>query len=280
MGDRLGIIAGSGEFPLIAAALARRAGYDCVIAAIRGEADPGVGERSDSLEWFEAGDLAGILGYLKTRGVGSLLLAGKISQQAAFREGPPDAPASAILAAAGSRSPVRMIEALIGFLGTQGIRILDPTPFLKDLFCPPGILTATRPSPAVLEDAAFGFGIARKLADLDIGQTVVVKGRAVVAIEGIEGTDKAIARGGELAGPGTTAVKVVRSSQDPRIDLPAVGPGTVLSLVRSRGSALCFEAGRVAFFRREEAVDLADKNGIAVLSMEDPDAASGQRRQS
>jgi len=280
MGDRLGIIAGSGEFPLIAAALARRAGFDCVIAAIRGEADPGIGERSDSLEWFDAGDLAGILGYLKTRGVGSLLLAGKIHPRAAFREGPPDAPGAAILAAAGSRRPARMIEALIGFLGTQGIRVLDPTPFLKDLFCPAGVLTANPPSPAVREDAAYGFGIARTLADLDIGQTVVVKGRSVVAIEGMEGTDKAIARGGELAGPGTTAVKVARSNQDPRIDLPAVGLETVRSLVRSGGIALCFEAGRVAFFRREEAVALAERHGIAVLAIEGPEAASDQRRQS
>jgi len=205
---------------------------------------------------------------------------GDAVQRAAFRQGPPDALGSAILAAAGALSPVRMIEALIGFLETQGIRILDPTPFLKDMFCPPGVLTATRPSAAVLEDAAFGFGIARKLADLDIGQTVVVKGRAVVAIEGIEGTDKAIERGGELAGPGTMALKVARSSQDPRIDLPAVGPGTVLSLARSGGSALCFEAGKVAFFRREEAVALADGHRIALLAMEDPDAASSQRRQS
>ena len=126
--------------------------------------------------------------------------------------------------------------------------------------------TTDRPSRELELDIAFGWEMARNIADSDIGQTVVVKDRAIVAVEGMEGTDETIKRGGRLAGKGTTVVKVSRMSQDPRIDLPAVGLATVQSLVAAKSSVLCFEAGQMPFFQRQEAVCLADAQGIAIIA--------------
>ena len=112
----------------------------------------------------------------------------------------------------------------------------------------------------------FGWGIARKLADLDIGQTVIVKGKAIVAVEGIEGTDEAIKRAGELAGKGIVVVKVSRSYQDPRIDLPAVGLETVKSLIQAGGQGLGFEARKIPFFQKGEAISLADDHGVSIIA--------------
>jgi len=269
MGDRLGIIAGSGEFPLLAAAEARRKGLDVVVAAIRDEADPGLAARIPGVEWFDVRDAAGLSAFLAGRGVRSVLLAGKIRPEAALAADPADPAARRILEDAGGRSPSRLIAGLIRLLEAQGLRVEDPTPFLAPLFCPPGPLTRIPGSPAVAGDAAYGFRIARVLADEDIGQTVIVKAGMIIAVEGMEGTDRAILRGGELAGPGTVAVKVSRSSQDPRIDLPAVGLETVRSLVAARAAALAVEAGRVPFFQREEAVALAESRGIALIALPD-----------
>ena len=117
-----------------------------------------------------------------------------------------------------------------------------------------------------MADIKFGWTVARQIADLDIGQTVIVKEKAIVAVEGMEGTDETIERGGLLAGKGTTVVKVSRTHQDPRVDLPAVGLNTVQSLIDAKSAALCVEANRVAFFQREEAIALAKSNNIVILA--------------
>jgi UDP-2,3-diacylglucosamine hydrolase len=269
MGERLGIIAGSGEIPFAVAAEARRKGFDVFIAAVRGEADPRIGEGAAAVEWLDPMDAVGLLSFLKSHDIGSVLMAGKVRPDAAVRN--PDR-------AAGG-SPSRLIGKLIALLESRGVRVEDPTPFLAGAFPPPGVLTKAPLETGILEDAEYGFGIARVLADLDVGQTLAVRNRMIVAVEGMEGTDRAILRAGELAGPGTVVVKVGRSGQDPRIDLPAAGFETVRSLVRARASAFAFEAGRVAFFGGAEVIALAEANGIALLSIEPPGVPGGPRRQ-
>ena len=280
MGDRLGIIAGSGEFPVLAAAEARRRGIEVVVAAVRGEADPGLAERVSGVEWFDVDDAAGLSAFLVNRGIRNVLLAGKVRPEAALRTAGGNSAAEGIRREARGGSPALLVASLIRYLEAQGIRVEDPTPFLCSLFCPPGILTRTPVSPGISEEVAYGFKIARLLADADIGQTVIVKGRMTIAVEGIEGTDRAILRGGELAGPGTVVVKVGRSNQDPRIDLPGVGLDTVRSLVAARAAALAIEAGRVLFVGREGAVALAESRGISLLAVRDPEIPADFRRQS
>lgn len=267
MGRKLGILAGAGAFPRLAAARARREGERVVVAAVRGEADPAFAAAADVLEWIEAGDLARTLAFFKREGVNELLLAGKIDPRVlVLRPDGLDAAARELVGRLADLGPASVLSVLVGFLSSQGIRVLDPTPYLKDFFCAPGVLTRTNPSEDILGDIAFARPKARVLADLDVGQTVAVKNRLVVAVEGVDGTDRTILRAGELAGPGIVAVKVARTRQDPRLDLPAVGLETIRSLVRARGRALWYEAAAMPFFEREESVALADGSGIVVVA--------------
>ncbi len=274
MGQRIGIIAGSGEFPLLAVAEARRRGLEATVAAVRGEAEETLGDAVPDAAWFGPGELVGLLGFLQSRGIAEVLIAGKVRPESVLRPGAADPAALRVLDLAGGASPSKLIGSLIAFLEKQGIRVLDPSPFLADQLFPPGVLTRTRPSPAVLADIGRGFAVARTLADLDAGQTVVVKDGAIVALEGAEGTDRTIRRGGELAGPGTVVVKVARSNQDPRIDLPGAGLQTVRSLIEARAAAFAFEAEKVVLFRKDESVAAADEHGIALVAT----VPSGERR--
>ena len=274
MGQRIGIIAGSGEFPLLAVAEARRRGLEATVAVVRGEAEETLGETVPDAVWFGPGELGGLLGFLKSRGIADVLIAGKVRPESVLRPGAADPVALRVLDLAGGRSPSLLIGGLIAFLEEQGIRVLDPAPFLADRFFPPGVLTRTQPSPAVLADIGRGFTVARTLADLDAGQTAVVKDGAIVALEGAEGTDRAILRAGELAGPGTVVVKVARTNQDARIDLPGAGLKTVRSLIEARAAAFAFEAGKVVLFRKDESIAAADEHGIALVATGPP----GERR--
>ena len=138
--------------------------------------------------------------------------------------------------------------------------------FIESLVCLPGVLTTKKPSSKIRGDIDFGWGIARKLADIEIGQTIVVKEKAVVAVEGMEGTDAAIKRGGMLAGEDTVVIKICRTHQDPRIDLPAVGIHTLNALVAARSRALCLEAKKMPFFQKEESLALANAHGITIIA--------------
>jgi len=251
----------------LAAARARREGDRVVVAAVRGEADPALAANAEVLEWIEVGDLGRTLAFLKKEGISELLLAGKIDPRVLLlRPEGLDAAARDIVGQLADLGPMSVLGVLIGFLASQGIKVLDPTPFLKDFFCAPGVLTRTAPTEDVLADIAFGRPKARALADLDVGQTVAVKNRLVIAVEGLDGTDRTILRAGELTGPGVVVVKVARTRQDPRLDLPAVGLETVRSLVRARGRALWFEAAAMPFFEKDEAVALADGSGVAIVA--------------
>jgi hypothetical protein len=265
MGNRLGIIAGSGTTPFYLCERARHKGYACVVAAVRGEADPLLEQKADAFSWISAGEASRLFTFFRGQGVSEAVFAGKFDPRIYFDQYSDEA-ARTVLALSPGGSPVPVTQTIIRFFAAEKIAVIDPSPFLEPYFCEPGLLTRTLPRPAVRADMDYGFKIARTLADLDIGQTVVVKNRTVVAVEGMEGTNRAIERAGILAGKGVTAVKVCRSAQDPRIDLPAVGLETVRSLVKAGGAALCFEARRMPFFEKEEAAGLADQAGMAILA--------------
>jgi DUF1009 family protein len=266
MGNRLGIIASSGEIPSLIQEKARDKGYTCVVAAIEGQAEISVMADSEIARWFELGDIEGVISYFNSNGVSEVIFAGKIDPRVIYNKTRFDPTALRILDSGIDKKPTSIIEKVIFFFEEQGLSVIDPTPFLSSFFCEEGIITKTQPSEMIELDIAFGWDIARSIADLDIGQTVIIKSRAIVAIEGMEGTNQAIKRGGHLAGMGTTMVKVSRMRQDPRIDLPAVGLATVQSLVEAKCSALCFEAGKMPFFQKHDAVALADAHNIAIIA--------------
>jgi DUF1009 family protein len=266
MGRRLGVIAGSGEFPVHVCREASKKGLICTVACIKGEADDSLPGIVDDYEWFEAHEIGNVIAFFKKNQVSEAVFAGKIDHRIIYKSEELQKILPVLLGSGKGRSPTALIRSAIDIFSTQGIAIVDPTPYIASAFCEAGVLTASKPSPRAEEQIHYGWDIAKKLADFDIGQTVVVKGNAVVAVEGMEGTDRTIERAGELAGKGIVAVKVSRSSQDPRIDLPAVGLRTVESLVRAGGHALGFEAKKIPFFHKEKAVALADAHGISIIA--------------
>ena len=241
-------------------------GDACVVAGIKGEAENTLAERVENFAWFDVHEIDNLIAFFKKNQVSEAVFAGKIDHRIIYKSEELSKILPALLGTEKDRTPSGLIQTAIQILSTQGIAILDPTPYVASAFCEEGILTETKPSPKINEDIDFGWDIARQLADLDIGQTVIIKGKAIVAVEGMEGTDEAIKRAGELARKGIVVVKVSRSSQDPRIDLPAVGFETVKSLILAGGQALGFEAQKIPFFQKKEAITLAESHGISIVA--------------
>ncbi len=266
MGRRLGVIAGSGMFPIHVCQEAHRMAETCVVAGIKGEAENILAERVENFAWFDVHEIGNLIAFFKKNQVSEAVFAGKIDHRIIYKNEELSKTLPVLLGTGKDLTPTTLIQTAIQVLSSQGIAVIDPTPYVASAFCEEGILTETKPSAKTEEDIDFGWDIARQLADLDIGQTVIIKGKAVVAAEGMEGTDDAIKRAGELAGKGIVAVKVGRSSQDPRIDLPAVGLETVKSLISVEGQALGFEARLIPFFQKEEAISLADSHGLSIIA--------------
>lgn len=266
MGQKIGILAGSGEVPFLVREEARKKGYEAVLVGLSGMTDEAAPNESDGFFRAEANDIYRIISFFKEHGITRVVPAGKIDPKVLVEEARLNEGLKASLDILPDNLPSTVLEMAFAEFSKAGLDILDPTIFLKDYFCPEGILGRVHPSEAAEKDIDFGWKTARSAADLDIGQTLVVKNRIVVAVEGMEGTDAAVERGGKLAGPFTVVVKVCRSSQDPRIDLPAVGMGTVRKCVEARCSALCLEAEAMPFFQRQEAVALADSQNMAVVA--------------
>jgi DUF1009 family protein len=266
MDKRLGVIAGSGESPSFIQIRAQAMGYSCVTAALRDEADPSLKEQSGPLAWFAVTDVAGIVRFFKSHGITEAVFAGKVDPRHIYAKKKLGTALLRLLQRGRDQSAESVIRAAMEYFARQGIDFISPEPFFAEAMCTPGLLSRSKPHSTVEADIDWGWERARQLADADVGQCIVVKDKAVVAIEGMEGTDAAIRRGGELAGEGFVVIKLARSNQDPRIDLPAVGLETVKSLVAAGGKALCFEAGKMPFFQKDAALTLADRHGIVVLA--------------
>ncbi len=265
MENKLGIIAGSGEFPRLVVEEAKKLGYKCAVAAIEGEAEASILEEVD-LRWFGIEDIQNIISFFNALGVSEAVLAGKIDHRIIYNFDDFSLASFPFLDKNKPRSPTALLKAIIDYLEQKGIKIKSPFFLLSSLVCKEGILTVTKPSPLIEEDVAFGWKMAKKIADWDIGQTLVVKDKAVVAVEGMEGTDRTIKRAGLLAGPGTVVVKAARTRQDARVDLPAVGLKTLEVMVEVGSRALCFEAEIMPFFQKEAAIKLADVNHISIIA--------------
>ena len=266
MGKRLGIIAGSGEVPFFIFKEVEKLGYFSLVAGIAGDAEDSLADSIEKFQLFAVNQIEDIIKYFKQEDIHEVLFAGKIDHRRIYEEQGFNALVFDILSQSEDKSPTSLISLAIEYLSKKGITVLDPTKFLSSLFIDEGILSKVKPTSQIEKDINFGWEKARVLADLDIGQTLVLKDRAVVAVEGMEGTDAAIRRGGELAGPGTVVIKLSRSMQDPRIDLPAVGVSTVREIVDAECAALYVEAHNVAFFQKEESVSLANASGITVVA--------------
>jgi|Deesub1362B_J571_1020462.scaffolds.fasta_scaffold00001_628 hypothetical protein len=264
MGRKLGVIAGSGEMVSFLLGKFHQEGNRVYLAAIKDNAPEEIISLADEARWFSLTDFYNILAFFKDQGVAEVFMVGKIDPAQLFRTDKSNFLLKKMLALLPDRHPKTLINLVFSFFENQGIKIGEVDPYLEELFLPPGVLTRRKPTTQEEEDARFALPLARKMADLEIGQTIVVKNKAVVAVEAMEGTDEAVLRAGDLVGSGTVVVKVGRTHQDNRIDLPVVGLSTIKSMIDSAATALFLESGKVAFIQANKAIELADSQGIAI----------------
>jgi hypothetical protein len=276
-GEALGLIAGSGSLPLEIARAARRRGRGVLALGFPGHTDARLEGEVPEVVWLSPGRVGAALEALRAGRVREAVLAGKLPKELLYQD-PERLELDGLGREALGRLPDRRDGSLLSLVAEtlhgRGIHLLPQAELVPELLPGEGPLGALRPTPAQSADIAFGWPVARALAGLDVGQVVVVKDRAVLAVEALEGTDAAIRRAGRLA-PGAVAVKVARPNQDPRFDLPVIGPGTLAALREARAGALAFEAGRTLVLERAALVQGADAAGIALLGVAREPAAGG-----
>ncbi len=267
----LGVIAGESPLPRLSLERARRQGIVTVAAGIRGACDPQLGDAADHFREFGLGQLGGVIRYFRRHGVHRALMIGRVRHASVFSLVSADAAFLKLLARLRDRTTTSLLGTVADFLAGEGIEIIDSTTYLADLLVAERLYTAKRRlAPRLLADIEFGWQKAWGIAALDIGQTVCVKNRAVVAVEAMEGTDRTIARGGELARGGLTVVKVSRPGGDMRFDVPVIGPTTVEALQAAGARAFVVEAGRTLMLDQELTVRRAEKAGIVLLGKRQP----------
>jgi DUF1009 family protein len=267
----LGLIAGNGRFPFLVAEGARRAGRRVVAVAIREEASPDLEKDVDELHWVGLGQLGRCIEALRAAGAREAVMAGQVRHRQIFSDVVPDLKMIGVLARLALKNTDSLIGAVADALAREGITLLPSTAFLKDDLAGKGALTDRQPSRDEHADIAYGRTVARTLAGHDLGQTAVVKDRAAVALEAMEGTDEVIRRAGRIAGPGCVVVKVAKPKQDVRFDVPVVGPGTIEAMREARAAVLAVDAGRTLLLDRPAFVAAAHGAGIAVWGMSEAD---------
>jgi UDP-2,3-diacylglucosamine hydrolase len=265
--DKIGLIAGGGQFPLIFAAKARANGYQVVAAAYRNEADPGLESAVDAQEWFHLGQVKRLLRFFNRHGVTQTVMLGTIQKTRLFTDVKPDIKALSMVASMRHTHDDGILRAFARLLEKEGIHVRASTFLLPELLAPAGIWTRRKPSRDERKDMALGWQIAKEIGRLDIGQCIVVGGGSVLAVEAIDGTDATIARGGDLARGEAVVVKVCKPNQDTRFDIPAIGVTTIETMQAAGARALAVEAGKAVAFDREEMIAAADRYGMAVVAL-------------
>jgi len=266
----LGLIAGNGRFPFLVAAAGRRAGRRVVAVAIKEETDPALAGEVDEIHWVSLGQLGRCIDALKGGGVREAVMAGQVKHKQIFADIVPDLKMMGLLARLALKNTDSLIGAVADTLGREGIALLSSTALLQDQMATAGAMTRRRPSGDELKDVEYGREVARAVAGFDIGQTVVVKDRAVVAVEAMEGTDEAIRRAGRIAGAGCTVVKVAKPRQDVRFDVPVVGPGTVAAMSEAKARVLAVQAGETLLLDRADLMAAAEQADLALWGFEPP----------
>jgi len=266
---RIGLIAGNGRFPFLALQGARGLGHDVTVVAVKEEAFPeleGAARAAGAdLHWVSLGHLGKCIKILKTAGIRQAIMAGQVKHARIFSGIMPDLTLLSVLAKLRSKNTDALISAVAEVLRGEGIELLNSTAFLQPLLAKAGTLSKAAPSPEELEDLTFGYRMADAIAGLDIGQTIVVKDKAVVAVEAMEGTDAVIRRAGEIAGGGTRVIKVAKPNQDMRFDVPVVGVATVEIMKAAGATVLSVDAGKTLIVDGERFFEAANAAGLVVV---------------
>jgi DUF1009 family protein len=265
--EKIGIIAGGGQFPLLFIEAAKKAGRSVYVIAHRNETDESVVAAADESCWVKLGQLGKIIRFFKDNGVAETVFLGTITKTQIFRDILPDLKGLSLWNKIDIKQDDAILRAVAQALENEGVQVLESTLYLEHLLFPNGVLTRKKPNKGQRKDIDFGWRNARAIGRLDIGQCVVVRDCSVMAVEAIEGTDATILRGGKLAKEKAVVVKLRKPNQDFRFDLPATGLGTIESIKEVKGSVLAVEAGQSLLFDRETMIKAADEAGIVVVGV-------------
>ena len=277
-----GLIAGNGRFPFLVLEGARSQGIEMAVIALKEEASPELEKIAKRLHWVSLGELSKTIQLLQQEGVTQAVMAGQVKHNKIFSAIRPDWKLAKLLFSLPRKNTDALIGAVSRVLEEDGIRLVDSTLFLKPLVPEAGVLTRRAPNEHEAEDMAYGLGVARQIAGMDVGQTVVIAGRACVAVEAMEGTDETIARAARITGgKPLVVVKVSKPGQDMRFDVPVVGLPTIEQMKVAGATALAVDAGRTLLFDRAKLIEQADAAGIAIeafpvtVAPEPKDASGG-----
>jgi DUF1009 family protein len=267
MQNKIGLIAGNGLFPILLAQAAKEQGCQVIAVAIKEETSPDLAQQVERIQWISLGELKKLFKFFQEEQIDQAVMAGQIKPAALFGKIAFDDEFLSLLKEAKDRKADSLLKAVAERLGTIGVKLLDSTIFLKRYLAQKGQLTKSNPTQSEWEDIAFGFETAKQIAGLDIGQTVVVKNKAILAIEAIEGTDEAIRRAAVWDGLGVVVVKVSKPKQDMRFDVPVIGLETISVLDEVKARVLAVEAGKTLFLQKERCFSQAENSGICIVGV-------------
>ena len=267
--DAFGVIAGNGVYPRLLADSARKSGVKKIVAAaFTGETDPALVEYVDLLEWMRVGQLNRLLKFFRAQDIHHAVMAGQIAPKNLF-DLQPDWKALLLLRKLKERNAESIFAAIADELAKIDVKLLPATTFLEDSLAPSGLIAGAKLSGQEEEDVDLGWNIAKEIALLDIGQTVIVKNGTIVAVEAFEGTNETIKRGGALARSGAVMVKVTKPNQDMRFDVPVIGVETVRIAAEAKLRVIAVEAGKTLLLERDAIVDLANRSRISIVARGD-----------
>ncbi len=264
---KYGLIAGNGVFPFLVVEGAKRTGASLVVAAIKEETDKSIETIAEKVVWVGIGQLGKMISFFKAEGVEQAIMAGQVRHVQIFSGAFPDWRMAKMLYNLPRRNTDSLIGGIAAELAKDGIELIDSTYFIKDRLAQTGILSKRKPDEIECGNIEYGLSVANEIARLDLGQTIVVRAKACVAVEAMEGTDATIKRAGELAKGKLTVVKVAKPNQDMRFDVPVVGIPTIEQMIKSGATCLCLTADKTLIFDKEEMLALANRNKIAVIAV-------------
>jgi DUF1009 family protein len=273
--DFVGLIAGNNELPLLVARKAKETGKKLAVAGFAGEASPELSDLSDRYLELGVGELLPLADFFLGSGCEIVSLAGGVTRENILKNYRPDAEAERVMESLPDFNTNTVLLAMADWLEDRGLRFVCVTDLVPELLVKPGLLGKARPTPELLEDMRLAFKFAKELGRLDIGQTAVVSEKIALALEGADGTDATIRRGAALSRSPITAAKVFKPRQDPRVDLPVVGPLTLELLREVRAGALVLDAERLIILEPEKCVEIANDCGM-VLAAWDGNRLSGE----
>ncbi len=263
-----GLIAGNGQFPFLVVEGARKQGASLAVVAIKEETDPKIEQIAEKLIWVGIGQLGKMISFFKSENVSKAMMAGQVKHVQIFSGSMPDLRMIKMLWNLPQRNTDALIGGIAGEMARERIELIDSTYFVQDQLAREGVLTRRKPDETEKGNIEYGLKIANEIARLDLGQTIVVRAKACVAIEAMEGTDAVIRRAGELAKGKLTVVKVAKPNQDMRFDVPVVGIPTIQTMIEAGASCLCLTARKTLIFDQEEMLRLANQNKISIVAAE------------